>query len=97
MLLTETMTMQQSLRTALQRADLPCQLATRLGEPGLLVSTVDSFRGCEAEAVVYVTDHPIATDHTADYIAASRACSYLRVIGPRPRWDNVAYLMGAPS
>jgi hypothetical protein len=96
-LLTESVAAQQSLRAAIQRADLRCQIATRLGEPGLLVATVDSFRGCEAEAVVYVTDRPVVTDNTFDYIAVSRACTYLRVIGPRERWDSVAYLMGDQS
>jgi hypothetical protein len=47
------------------------------------VSTVDNFRGCESEAVVYVTERPLSDDRSLDYIAVSRACSYLHVIGPR--------------
>jgi len=92
--LTETTAAQQSMRAALFWAGLNVPVVTRLGEPGLLVSTVDNFRGCEAEAIIYVTDRPLADDRTADYIAVSRACAYLHVVGSRERWDSVAYLMG---
>jgi hypothetical protein len=69
-------------------------VVTRLGEPGLLVSTVDNFRGCEAEAIVYLAASGSVDDYTYDYIAVSRACAYLHIVGPRARWESVAYLMG---
>jgi hypothetical protein len=92
--LTESVAAQQSMRTALMRAKVDAAVVTRLGEPGMLVSTVDDFRGCEAEAVVYVTDRPPVDDRTYDYIAVSRACAFLHIIGPRARWETVVYLMG---
>lgn len=96
--LTEDAAAQQGMRDALLRAriDAPA-VTTRLGESGLLVSTVDNFRGCEAEAIVYVTQRPESFDRTSDYIAVSRACAHLHIVGARTRWESVAYLMGDPA
>jgi hypothetical protein len=95
--LAETVAHQHAIRSAARSARLPCELAIGPGDPGLLVSTVDVFRGCEAEAVVYVTGRQPAPDRTLDYIAVSRACSYLHVVGTGERWENVVYLMGGRS
>ena len=92
--LTETAASQQAVRMGLLRARVDASVVTGLAQPGLLVSKVDEFRGCEAEVIVYVTDRPSTDDRTADYIAVSRACAYLHVVGPRARWESVAYLMG---
>jgi hypothetical protein len=96
-ILTETIATQRSVRMALLRAKIDASVVTRLGEPGLLVSTVNQFRGCEAEAIVYLTERPTQDDRTIDYIAVSRACAFLHILGPRARWANVAYLLGEQS
>jgi hypothetical protein len=82
----------QPLRTALGRAGVTT--TGQLRERGLLVCSVDQFRGCEAQAIVFVADGPVdADERTSDYIAASRACAYLHVIGEPGHWGGFRYLM----
>ncbi|SCG61079.1 nuclease-related domain-containing DEAD/DEAH box helicase [Micromonospora humi] len=58
---------------------------------GLAVCTVRQFHGCEAPAVVYADDGD--EDWTTSYIAVSRACAYLHVVGRPDRWEPVRFLM----
>jgi hypothetical protein len=58
------------------------------------VCTVDEFRGCEAHSVFYVADAVGAKvdRRTVDYLAISRACANLRVVGYNVEWDAYRYL-----
>jgi hypothetical protein len=81
----------QALRVALGRAGLP--LGTAKGNDGLLICSVDDFRGCEAAVLVYVADDQAEQDRTLDYIATSRACSHLSVVGRPEQWKDQLYLL----
>ncbi|WP_432841239.1 NERD domain-containing protein [Dactylosporangium sp. CA-092794] len=59
----------------------------------LLVCSVEQFRGCEAQVIVYAADTPDGGDRTLDYIAASRACAYLHVVGDIRQWEDTRFLM----
>ena len=80
----------RTLRADLGRAGLPLQ--TQVGDEGVLVCSVEEFRGCEAPAIVYVANEPPASDRTSDYIATSRACSHLTVVGRAQEWQDQSHL-----
>lgn len=79
------------LRAALRRNDVP--LSTDRGNDGLLVCSVEEFRGCEAPAVVYVADGVTSGDRTLDYVAVSRPCAHLTVVGTTTEWQKLRYLL----
>ncbi|GAA3289507.1 NERD domain-containing protein [Dactylosporangium vinaceum] len=74
----------EPLRRALLRAGVP---------RAVHVGSVEEFRGCEAQVVVYAADASVSTDRTLDYIAASRACAYLHIVGDAGQWDGIRFLM----
>lgn len=90
---TVLVTATQGSHVALRRA-LAEQGVRTSGGPrgdGLAVCTVRQFHGCEAPAVVYADDGD--EDWTLSYIAVSRACAFLHVVGAPDRWEPFRFLM----
>jgi len=87
------LTSTQAGRRAVCRILASRGVSTRTGPigDGVPVHTVSEFHGCEAPAVIYADDSD--GDWTTSYIAVSRACAYLHVIGRPDRWDPLRFLM----
>lgn len=88
-LLTSTPTNQAAIRRTLAAQGV--QTTSSLLGDGVSVCTVRQFHGCEAPAVVYVDDGE--EDWTTGYIAVSRACACLHVVGRPERWEPFRFLM----
>ncbi|GAB3345697.1 hypothetical protein GCM10027452_16850 [Micromonospora halotolerans] len=88
-LLTSTTANQAAIRRTL--ADRGVRTMNGLRGDELAVCTVRQFHGCEAPAVVYADDGE--EDWTTSYIAVSRACAFLHVVGRPDRWEPFRFLM----
>ncbi|ADU06881.1 NERD domain-containing protein [Micromonospora aurantiaca] len=88
-LVTATQGSHAAIRRAL--AGQGVRVSPGLRGDGLAVCTVRQFHGCEAPAVVYADDGD--EDWTTSYIAVSRACAFLHVVGGHDRWEPFRFLM----